>query len=229
MIGIIPAAGRAERMGGIPKFLLPVPGGFLLERLIADMQRNNGALEKLIVIGHSYNIGQIHDNTPKNVTSMIVNTETMSQTILAARRNIPEDSNILFGMPDTYFDSPHAFYALCNHLSMGADVAVGLWYTDLKYRSKRGMCEVQDGRVTRVIDKPIETDLTEGWGILAWKPSFWSFIKPEMPTVGFALQTAIDAGLRVDAVRLSGTFTDCGTPEEYFALIRYLTEVRNAV
>lgn len=221
MIGIIPAAGSATRMGGIPKMLLPIPpeGLTLIDVLAARMQMggsrdypiivSNGAIAKLL----SKHTGQIID---------IAQTDTMSETVLSSKRYFNE--TILFGMPDTYFDDDQAFVKLKAALEDGADVAVGLFLTRQKQRSKLGMCDFDTStqQIIAVIDKPELTTLTWAWGVLAWKPEFWQYIRAEDPHVGYALPRAIEAGLDVRAVRMGGEYFDCGTPDEYFECIEHL-------
>jgi len=224
MIGLIPAAGSATRMYGLPKFLLPAPtGNMLIEQLVKEMT----AVKAEVLIGVSArNLEMLTTYCSTISASKIyqVTTETMSQTLLCAKEYIG-DQDVIFGMPDSIWQPDGGYAALLNHLKDGADVAVGLWYTAPKYRSKRGMCKVDNNsddtyKIVQVIDKPEQTLFEEAWGILAWKQTFWKFIKPEMSHVGYALQPAIDAKLRVDAVKLGGRYHDCGTPTEYFDCIR---------
>lgn len=220
-IGLIPCAGQATRIQKLPKFLLPVPGGYLLKVLHQRMVE--AGAEQVYIGTNSENWDLVDRYLPKGATLYCIDSATMSETVLAAREYIDVDQDVIFGMPDTYWNFPHQFEPLGNH--SWADVAVGLWYTEPVDRPKRGMCEVDGRRVVRVVDKPERSPLTEGWGILRWRPSFWPYIQPDMPHVGYALNPAIDAGLVVDAVRLGGLFFDCGTADDYFACIRATTAV----
>lgn len=80
-----------------------------------------------------------------------------------------------------------------------------------------------DNFITDVIDKPAKTYLRDAWGIIAWRPVFWPYIYPIDATVGDALTRAIRAGLPIRAVVMDGSYYDCGTPDEYFQLIREVT------
>lgn len=228
MIGIIPAAGKATRMGGIPKFLLPAPGCIsLLDRLRLLMLATNSptrAVDRVIVLGNPQNIEIIEQNVSSDVRLATVMTRTMSQTVIAAHHIYEVDPIILFGMPDAYIADDYAFIKLCDTLGQGADVAVGVFQTRPEQRSKLGMCRVEGFKVTEVIDKPAETDLIWAWGVLAWKPVFWQHIHADEPHIGYALPRAIAAGLDVRAVTMDGGYWDAGTPSEYFALIRHLTD-----
>lgn len=223
MIGIIPAAGNATRMGGIPKMLLPIPGSTLIDKLIARMTYTLPDWKLIIVSTEvTASLIELHTNCP---VLKIQQTNSMSQTLLAAYARHREPGSVLFGMPDTYFDDDQAFVKLVAALDDDADVAVGLFKARTSQRRKLGMCDFTTGplgKVTSVVDKPEETNLTWAWGVLAWKPIFWQFIKAEDPHVGYALPRAIEAGLDVRAVRMDGEYYDCGTPDEYFECIEHL-------
>lgn len=224
MIGIIPAAGMAERMHRLPKMLLPIPGhvgGDLLGRLIWSMTRADVS---------SIHIGTSPENYSRLSAKLIgervfvspVATQTMSETVLLLHGFSDKPEPVLFGMPDTYFEDADAFVKLAAELDAGADVAVGVFYTRPEQRRKLGMVELAGDEVLHVIDKPAKTDLIWAWGVLAWKPRFWDLLDAADPHVGYALPRALAAGLDVRAVKMSGGYWDCGTSEEYFDLITHL-------
>lgn len=219
MIGIIPAAGHATRIHGLPKMLLPVKHGTLITALIDRMSR----VRSQIIVGTR----PTNYETLAGICSALVfkaSTMTMSETVLRARAFTRNDPRVLFGMPDTYFEDDGAFVKLAADLDDGADVAVGVFQTRPEQRHKLGMVEFTPGdEVTRVVDKPVETDLTWAWGVLAWKPRFWDYIYKGDPHVGYALPRALASEkLDIRAVKMEGGYWDCGTPDEYYDLISYL-------
>lgn len=236
MIGIIPAAGSATRMGGIPKMLLPIPGGFLLKQHIDMMLKPQAT--RVFVGANPDNLNVLQMCTPYYAPDALTNTwvgtvksyVTMADTVLSIYEMLSDwgssirRTEILFGMPDTYFDDNQAFVKLAAALDDGADVAVGLFHVRQSQRHKLGMCafDPRTQQILQVIDKSHTTTLAWAWGVLAWKPTFWQFIRAEDPHVGYALPRAIDAGLDVRAVRMEGEYFDCGTPDEYFECIEHL-------
>lgn len=220
MIGIIPAAGHATRIHGIPKMLLPTPEGTLITTLIERMR----PMGQIIIGTRPANYELLAGMC--NALVFRCETETMCETVLRTRKYMRDDEYVTFGMPDTYFEDGLAFAKLYAELKGGADVAVGVFETRPEQRRKLGMVEFTPGdEVLRVIDKPTETDLRWAWGVLAWKPRFWQYIYTNDPHVGYALPRALASEtLDIRAVRMEGGFWDCGTPEEYFDLITYLHE-----
>lgn len=218
-ICIIPAAGKAERMNGIPKMLLPVPGGTLIERLIARMERVGQVIVGTRPVNYELLAGVC------SATVFQTQTQTMSETVLRARSFVMPRTPVALGLPDTYFEDGDVFPKLVAELLDGADVAVACFRTRPEQRHKLGMVEIAGCDVLRVEEKPAQTALEWAWGALAWKPKFWDVISPKMPHVGYALPLALAGEMDVRAVRMNGGFWDCGTSDEYFALINHLTAV----
>lgn len=218
-IGLLPAAGSASRMAGLPKFLLPIPEGTLIS-LHAERMQTAGV--EGIALGYSDKIRDVLSINKPPESVLYLGGKTLAHTIANAQFLVG-DQSVVFGMPDTYFTDADAYRRVIDCLERGADVAVGVFQTHPDQRSKLGMCQVEWDRLVDVVDKPAQTDLVYAWGILAWRPVFWQHIHAADATVGDALPRAIRAGLDVRAVRMEGAYYDCGTPEEYFKLIRDVT------
>jgi CTP:molybdopterin cytidylyltransferase MocA len=221
IVGILPAAGRATRINGLPKYLLPVPDGHLLGVHTARML-DAGA--RVVLIGAGYhNLGLICQYAPANAESFTANSRTMSETVLAAR-SLTRGADVLFGMPDTYWTAPDVYQQLARLLSNGVDVAVAVWSMRDDQRGQLGQVAINNiTRVQKVVDKDPDCLFPWSWGALAWKPAFWDCIDPMTPHVGYAVQAAIEAGLSVMAVRVEGDYHDCGTFEQYARLCIALT------
>lgn len=219
MIGIIPAAGSASRIFGIPKMLLPTPSGVLIDTLADRMLM---ACDHLYTGANSRVYGMLAARLSSPSHSVFVaNTTTMSQTVRLAERHVKPDDTVLFGMPDSTFEDDQAFVKLAAAIQGGADVAVGVFRVRNGQHQRGGMVDLDGDRVRAVIDKPEKSGLAWIWGVLAWRPEFWPLIDPETPHVGYALPRAIAAGMDVRRVILNGPYWDCGTPSEYFDCIAY--------
>lgn len=222
MIGMVLCGGKAERMHGLPKFLLPIPGGFLLKRLCEQMRA-----ACLIVDASPRTV----EFVPRYGRVITLDSATMCEALIACNDTFhTNDECTLFGMPDTYWTDDQVFERLTSALSAGADVAVAVWRIRPDQRGKLGQCLIDgDNRIRSIVDKDADCPYEWAWGALAWKPSFWQHVRAEDKTVGIGLQRALERGLDVRAVRCDGTYYDCGTPDEYFKLIRDLTtEVAHA-
>lgn len=218
MIGIVPAGGKATRIMGLPKMLLPYGGRTLFEILLARMER--AAPRQILIAPSAATVGLLFPYFLPHVLAYATRTQTMTEDVLLARCYLEAGESVLFGMPDTYFDDAEAFQKLARILDGGADVAVGVFKTRPQQRHKLGMCRLRYSRIVEVVDKPAQTDLTWAWGVLAWRPAFWEYLRPDDPHVGYGLPRAIQAGLNVRPYPLQGQYWDCGTEAEYFDLVQ---------
>lgn len=222
-MGIIPAAGKATRIYGLPKFLLPTPDGYLLRRIEVAMEQ--AGIKMRVVIASKETHPLIDAYAMQTSLRAVVSNQNMTQAVLKVHSFCAGKYAVL-GMPDTYIADPSVFARVAHVLSSGADVALGVFHTREEQRQRLGMVDwdARTGRVLDVVDKPYETDLTEAWGVMAWKPRFWDVLEMDMPHVGYGVIPALRAGLDVRAVRIPGGYWDCGTFDEYADLCRYLSD-----
>ena len=217
MFGIVPAAGHATRMFGIPKWMLPTPRGVLLDLAFERLQPVCPTIHAGTHFGYFQLLKDVNQG---RAFIYMANTQTMSETVLLARA-AAQDQAVAFTMPDTYIEDDQAFVKLAAALDDGADVAVGVFRAQPGQHRRGGMVDCSGGVVRAVVDKPETSGLAWIWGALAWRPVFWPLIDPATPHVGYALPRAIAARMDVRAVMLRGPYWDCGTPDEYFDCIAY--------
>lgn len=215
MIGIIPIGGHATRIHGLPKFLLPVPGGYLLNTLCLRMRDDDGTMPIIAAVS-AENANLLQKHAPPHLRMTHVETATMCEALLVLQ-GLTGKQTVLFGMPDTYWSADNVYHRLAEELRDGADVAVACWRVRPDQIGKVGQVALDDGLlITQVVDKDPTCTFDYMWGAIAWDPEFWAHIRPDMQTVGDALQAAVLAGLEVCAVLVPGEYWDCGTPDEYF-------------
>lgn len=226
MIGLIPAAGHATRIHGLPKFLLPVPGGYLLDVLARRML---AAGVSCVYIGtNRENWDLVRRYKPDGAHVYCVDSATMSETALAARMVVNIDEDVLFGMPDAHWTDETVYQRLAATLrrDVKTPVAAAVWAVRPDQERTIGMCKViganGDYQIEKVVDKPKFTHWRYGWGALAWRKAFWRYLAPDDPHVGYALQRAVVMGETAPAVIVPGNYYDCGTPDAYSACIRSL-------
>lgn len=213
IVGLIPCGGKAERLSGIPKFLLPVPGSTYL---LAEMCRKLHMVKNLdwvYVCSGLHNTQLVDQYTPPQGNIVYrADSPTMCGAVLDAKSHTGE-SDVIFAMPDTYITDETIFSRMAAELSAGADIVVAAWMTRPEQRSGLGMVawEKKTGRFALVDDKPERTALTHAWGALAWKANFYQYIKPTHTHLGQALDNAVAAGLTVKVVVAEGEYFDLGT------------------
>lgn len=211
IIGILPAAGGATRLHGLPKFLLPTADSYLLDRHIRRL-RDTGAR---VWIGASKATLPFVKPYAEGCAIATVTSETMTETVLAARKAAGDDVT-LFSMPDTHWTDPNVFPGMLNRIEdMSADIAIAVWRIRPDQVGKLGMVDMQNNHAREIVDKNPQSGLEWAWGAMAWTPRFWDFIKPEQPHMGYALQAAIDVGVKVWCVPMEGFYWDMGTYSEY--------------
>jgi glucose-1-phosphate thymidylyltransferase len=85
-------------------------------------------------------------------------------------------------------------------------------------------------RVVEIVDKPKETDLTEMWGCIIWRPRFTEYLHECVRQNGisdfaFIMNSAIEAGMQFRGVHITeGLYIDLGTYEEIIELDRRYRE-----
>ena len=153
-LGIIPAAGKAVRFGGVLKELLPLPSGvsFLGE---AVLRLKAARCNDIVIITSEEKIQQHADRVGDFVFYAIQNDNRDIYGAIATAIHF-EANEYLFTMPDTYMNRD-AFKDYD-----GFRFALGCHFT---FEPERFGC-FKNGVVVNK-DKSIPTPAT-GWGVLAW-------------------------------------------------------------
>ena len=217
-LGILPAAGRAVRMSGLPKFLLPsTPSGTPL--LAVHAQAMSDHVRRVCIVTRPIYADLVHSlELPTNATVITADTATMSESVLTALE-VQHERTIL-GMPDTdIFEGTNPYADLSDAQLDAAPWGVAVWETKPWQVGRLGSTRLEGNHVATVSDKDPERDYGWHWGALSWASNEDAAILPEDPHVGYALARAIDSGSTGEAVRMAGTYWDLGTPSEY---ARYL-------
>lgn len=212
-IGLIPAAGTASRMRGLPKFLLPVSENvqtlvehhvellseFVDHIYIPTRPENAELLERL--------------GLPDFVEIKVLSTATMSETVHATLVDVTFE-NCILGMPDTFYASKNPYESLANDPDV--DVKLALWRTKPSQLGQVGSVELAlDNQVLRCEDKSTEWDFGQHWGALRFNGAALRLLDPATPHVGFIINPSIEAGLSVAGDLMEGEYFDCGTFAEY--------------
>lgn len=224
MFAILPAAGLATRMRGIPKFLLPA--GKNHESLI-EIHINNMSdyCEKILIPTRNDLIPLLESLSIKNkkVFFIPMKTKTMSETVLNTIEKYETDYYSLV-MPDTYFlkSNPHNFLKeteknkeLCKLIC---------WKIRNEQRGKLGEVDIdiKTDVAKNIIDKNPESNLKYAWGALSFSNKIKQYINPSDPHIGYAALNLINNNCIVRTKIVDGSYFDCGTPQEYISLIKQI-------
>lgn len=248
VIGLLPAGGQATRIAPLPtsKELYPIgfravdEAGNLRPKVVSyyllEKMRSAGIRKAFFILRPGkwdipayYGDGAIVDMHLGYLTVHVPYgvPYTLNQAYPFVRGAI-----VALGFPDILFQPENAFQSLLDRLTGGcADVVLGLLPT-ANYR-KAGMVEFDPaGVVSRIIEKPQQTDLCYMWAIAVWTPQFTEFLHNYLQThqpdqelpIGDVIQAAIQSGLRVEAEPFpQGSYLDIGTPEDLIKAIHSQT------
>lgn len=222
MVGLIPAAGFATRLGRPgAKELIEVRGAPIIAASLAQLRTAGVTRAVVIIAEHKLEIARaLGDGAGHGVAlayAMQAAPRGLAHALDAARPWIGDDDSCLV-LPDTLVAPADALAQVCGERqASGADLVLGVFPTDRP--EELGPVRVDaNGDVVEVLDKPAATDLRNTWGVAAWSPRITALIADAVagdrqPVLGAVFQHAIAAGLRVRAVTLvGGAFLDVGTP-----------------
>ena len=244
LLGLIPAAGRALRLGPLPcsKELLPigfretptgpapkVAGHYLLERFRA------GGVRRAVMVLH-----ESKWDVPRYFGTGEMADVALAYLSVPGSRSVPEtldrafpfteNAIVALGFPDVIFEPVDAYARLIERqAATGADLVLGLFPTE-RFQTTDMVELAPDGRVRRVEVRPQNTTLRYNWLIAVWGPAFTRYLHeavrdaPEGETelqIGTVVQAAVAAGIHVEGVGFpAGSYRDIGTPDQLAAAIR---------
>jgi NDP-sugar pyrophosphorylase family protein len=216
---ILPTAGKASRMRGLPKFLLPAGAEHLtlLELHVNSLLKYCDTVwiptrpEQVLLLD---TLGFASDR----VVILPMTTETMTETILRVTQ-ISSSKRFIMCMPDTFFSGQKPYEFLSQSES---EMALACWNIREDQMGKLGQVLIEqklDGRVLDAQDKSSECTYPHSWGAMAFDRSALNFATPEMPHIGYVLPKMIEVEREIFASVMDGEYFDCGTPEEYLRML----------
>ena len=249
LIGLIPAAGYATRLGTLPhsKEIHPIgtypdPNGSglrpkVVSHYLLEKMRNAGINRAYFIIreGKRDIAAHFKDGATVNMFLgyLLVTVPYGTPYTLDVAYPFVRDSLVALGFPDILFSPDDAYTRLIEHqVKSGADVVLGLFPAD-QPQATDVVAFDDRGRIMQILTKPTQTTLSHTWGIAVWTPTFTEFMHKYLagrpiPTedtrelfVGDLVQAGIECGMRVEGVYVSDTpFLDIGTPENLARAIR---------
>ena len=243
-IGLIPAAGKGVRLGlPYPKELYPIIrenrykpiSQFVLHNLTTAQVNHvvfviNETKHQLIAyFGNGHRFGcdisyvvQEQSNEGEKSTS-----PGLSHALDAAY-HLTRGKTVFFGMADTIMQPEEVFKVAYQQIQPDDDVVLVLFPTERP--EKFGMVRTDaENKVIEIVDKPKQTDLTEMWGCILWRPRFTEFLHKHVQqgVADFAviMNNAIHEGYQFRGVHFpNGLYIDLGTYDEIMELDRRFRE-----
>jgi NDP-sugar pyrophosphorylase family protein len=219
MITILPAAGTASRVSGIPKFMLPVVDlnsstGPI--PLINWHLMNLSKLQTKVVIPTSRTYLEIIKVMTKEFEPMVIeiNSKSMADSVVQASNHIIGNEYLVI-MPDTFFSNYDFAHLL---LQAKGSITLATWKYNEGQHGKFGSVELSKStmEVVKVIDKDINCPLKEFWGSLAMSRDFLQFIDKEDSHLGESFNRYLSSGQKINYIEAQGRYFDIGTFDEYF-------------
>jgi GTP:adenosylcobinamide-phosphate guanylyltransferase len=206
VIGVLPASGKASRIGGIPKFCLPVSE----EESIIQWHVNQmlEVCDEVRVSTRSEWI-PIIQNMKMNIKLFVHEPSTMSDAVKFMIGDY--NDNVLIGMPDTYIlNSPGNIYKEL-FKNTKADIVLGIWKCEEDLKGRVGQVLVSNGKVIASKDKVDNCEYSDMWGTMLFRKNMIRYIDPELDHPGKQIQEWIDQNLNVMSVSPGGRYMDIGT------------------
>ena len=205
IIGILPASGKASRIGGIPKFCLPISD----ERSLLQWH-----VEQMLEVCDEVRVCTraewvpIIQNMDMNIKLIVREPSTMSE---AVKFMVGEYNNtVIVGMPDTYIlGSQSNIYKDLTKVS--GDLVLGTWECGEDLRGRVGQVLISGDKVIESKDKSSECEYKDMWGTMLFRKNLIRYVDVELDHPGKQIQDWIDMSLDIRAVKLTGKYMDIGT------------------
>lgn len=231
-IGVIPAAGRGVRLGlPYPKELYPIirenrykpVAQFVLDSLVTSGVRDvvfviNETKHQLIGFfgdGHRFGCHITYAVQEPRVLDGQSTSPGLAHALDSAYHAV-RGKTVFFGMADTIMEPQDVFAQAWRSARAEDDVVLVLFPTARP--EKFGMVRTDgNNRVVEIVDKPLETSLTEMWGCIIWRARFTEHLRECVQRRGMSdfaavLNEAIASGMRVAAHSVAqGSYADLGT------------------
>jgi len=210
LVGLIPAAGHATRLGHQPssKEVISVGGRPVMDHLVQRMRaaqpdqlRVVTRPEKTDVVEHAHALG---------ACVVLGHPADVAASLRLGMAGLEDDDEVLIGFPDSLWEPEDGFVQVLARLRQGAEVALGLFGGGELERSDvvvRG----PDDLVSRIEIKPEHPTGDVLWGIAATRVRALNGLV-EGTEPGVLFNALAERGVVV-GVHLSSHWIDIGTPE----------------
>jgi hypothetical protein len=205
IIGLLPASGSASRLGGIPKFCLPLTDTqnilqWHVEQMlkVCDIVKISTRKSWLPIVNQM--------ELPPEAVVYEIEPSTMSDALVKMMVN--PNSKYIIGMPDTYMPgSDGEFYKQL--AESNADVTLAAFDCHQDLMGRVGQIKFDEfGKVIDALDKTAGCEYSYMWGAMSIQNIF---IDEELPNPGVQIMDWVNQGNNVKAVIAKGKYLDIGT------------------
>jgi GTP:adenosylcobinamide-phosphate guanylyltransferase len=206
VIGVLPASGKASRVGGIPKFCLPISD----ERSLLQWH-----VEQMLEVCDEVRISTraewvpIIQNMDMNVKIIVREPTTMSDAInfMIGQHN----DTVLVAMPDTFILNPPGNIYKDMMKEDKADLVLGVWECSDELKGRVGQVLISGNQVIGSEDKTEDCNYTDMWGTMLFRKNMIRYLDPSLEHPGKQLKEWIGSRTNIKAVRPGGKYMDIGT------------------
>lgn len=205
VIGILPASGKASRVGGIPKFCLPISD----ERSLLQWH-----VEQMLEVCDEVRVSTkaewvpIIQNMDMNIKLIVREPSTMSDAIkfMVGEYN----DTVMIGMPDTFIlGAQNNIYK--EMMKSQGDLVLGAWECTEDLKGRVGQISLSEDKVLFSKDKVQDCDYEYMWGTMLFRKNLIRYVDVSLDHPGKQIQEWIDMSLDVRAVKPGGNYMDIGT------------------
>jgi len=205
VIGLLPASGSASRLGGIPKFCLPLTDTQNILQWHVEQMLKVCDIVKISTRSSWLPIVNQMDLPP---TAVVYEIEPSTMSDALVKMMVNPNSKYIIGMPDTYMPGSNGeFYKQLAESNSDITLAAFDCHEDLMGRVGQIKFD-KSNNVVDALDKTAGCDYNYMWGSMAVQNVY---IDEELPNPGVQIMDWINEGKSVKAVVAKGKYLDIGT------------------
>ena len=212
-LAVIPAAGRAVRLNGLPKFLLPIES---YGSLLAYHLRMASEYADQIIVGTRPEFSSLILDLCKDFKAKVcvMETKTLTETVCEIARGL-NPQTLTVHLPDTYVGPENIYSKLEKISSSNEKSAMAIWRSLESQRGLLGQVETEDSenlsRVTRIVDKDPNFFTGYHWGSISfYNPNVEQWDRSEV-TIGNVVSKLIADGEKFLSLKSDAEYFDLGT------------------
>jgi len=209
VIGVVPAAGHATRLGALDgsKELLEIRGKPVIEYLIRRLEAGGCSEIRLVTREDKHDLREYA--AERGLDVVLGTPPDVGASVGLALSSVAPAELVALGYPDTLWEPLDGFALLRQQLDDETDVVLGLFETPDAYRSDVVGVD-GGGRVREILVKPTDPPCLLVWGCLVGRAAAVASAAHK-PEIGTGLAPLVAAG-RVGSRFLSDRWLDIGLP-----------------